>query len=262
MNPPAAARAAFGYARRGWLVLPIEPRGKRPAGGMGLHHASANVDEIDVWYLRWPKAGVGIVCSEESGLLVVDVDPRHGGVESMRALVAVVGPLWMTTLTAETGGGGHHLVYQHPARPVRNGAHVLGSGVDVKALGYIVAAPSIHASGKPYRWLPGCPQDPQPLPPALLERLRPPPAPPRSQVPAQVSSGDPLSRLAGFVLGAQEGQRNGALYWAAKRAQEYAAAGQVAVADAEAVLSLAAREIGLGSSEIAATLRSALGAAA
>jgi uncharacterized protein (DUF927 family) len=84
-----------------------------------------------------------------SGLLAVDVDPRNGGDSSLDELQAKHGQL---PKTAEqiTGGGGRHIVYRHRGGSVpKNLAH----GIDLKGDGgYIVLAPSIHASGNRYQW--------------------------------------------------------------------------------------------------------------
>ncbi len=58
------------------------------------------------------------------------------------------------TATVLTGGGGWHLLFRYPScTTVRSGPDKLGPGVDVKGCaGYIVAPPSIHRTGNPYRW--------------------------------------------------------------------------------------------------------------
>lgn len=95
---------------------------------------------------------LGIRCG--SGLVVLDIDPRHGGTDSLRALVAQHGPLPHGPLVY-TGGGGVHLYF--------SGAHNLPSydlapGVEVKARGsQVVAPPSVHASGRIYAWSPSRP---------------------------------------------------------------------------------------------------------
>jgi putative DNA primase/helicase len=81
---------------------------------------------------------------------VVDVDPRNGGDASYRHLRANGMPeTWM----AVTGGGGIHVFFRHePATP--KGVTGLLSGIDIKDTGgYVVAAPSLHRSGKSYRWV-------------------------------------------------------------------------------------------------------------
>ncbi len=104
---------------------------------------------IRAWWTRWPDANIGVPTGTPSKLMVVDIDPRNGGNESFEALIAKHGPL---PRTAEqfTGGGGRHIVFRHPGVKL---ARELAPGIDLKAEGgYIIAAPSIHESGKRYVW--------------------------------------------------------------------------------------------------------------
>ncbi len=57
--------------------------------------------------------------------------------------------------SVSTGGGGSHIYFAHPGRPVQNSAGRIGSGLDIRGDGgYVVAPPSIHSSGELYRWDP------------------------------------------------------------------------------------------------------------
>ncbi len=132
--------------------------GKRPYTHRGLHDASTDPDQIRGWWRKWPDANVGIRTGAESGLIVLDVDPDHGGDESLAQLEALQGPL-PATVQQRTGGGGRHYLFQHPGTPVRNRAG-FRPGLDVRGDGgYIVAPPSRHISGERYAWEPGCSPD-------------------------------------------------------------------------------------------------------
>ena len=148
-KPKKRLRAALRYAKRGFPVFPVEPRGKRPLTPHGFKDATANPVQLAEWWNRWPNANIGIPTGSASGLLVLDIDPRSGGNESLERLIEAHGPLPDTT-TQTTGGGGRHLIFKY-VEGVRSG--VLADGIDVKAEGgYIVVAPSIHQSGNRYRW--------------------------------------------------------------------------------------------------------------
>lgn len=83
---------------------------------------------------------------------MVDVDPRHGGDDTLAQLEAQHGAL-PATVEALTGGGGRHILFRYPGYPVKSGGGVLGPGVDIKADdGNIVATPSTHLSGRQYCW--------------------------------------------------------------------------------------------------------------
>ena len=101
-----------------------------------------------------PRANIGIVCGQASGIVVLDIDVG-GGFETLARLEAEhpEEPL-PATMLAETGKGGRHWVFRHPGVKVSNGKPWgKSSGIDLKAdRGMIVAAPSISGYG-PYRWI-------------------------------------------------------------------------------------------------------------
>lgn len=185
MTRPALARA---YGAHGWPVLPLHSPGtggcdcrrpcnspaKHPRTRNGLQDASADVDVIEQWWSMWPNANIGIATGRTSGLVVLDVDFRTGGDQSLAALTAKHGGLPETPCVAT--GNGLHYYFEHPGEQVRCSAGRIGPGLDLRGDGgYVVAPPSVHASGKPYTWLVAC--DPVPMPAWLttheLPTLRP-----------------------------------------------------------------------------------------
>ncbi len=127
--------------------------GKHPISQLvpqGQKDATADPNTVCGWWEAYPDANVGIACTEASGLLVIDVDPRHGGDKSYDGLRAEyeLPPTW----TVRTGGGGWHLYFRHPGGAVRSALPGEYPGIDVKGNGYVVAPPSVHASGKAYEW--------------------------------------------------------------------------------------------------------------
>lgn len=149
------ADAARGYAARGWSVIPMQPHGKRPlVAWREFQQRVASADEIDRWFRRWPDANVGVVTGRISGIVVVDVDLRHGGPDSVADAEAAHGPL-PPTVEAATGGGGRHLYYAHPGATLSNRV-AIRPGIDVRGDGgCIVAPPSVHPSGRRYAWVDG-----------------------------------------------------------------------------------------------------------
>jgi hypothetical protein len=131
------------YARLGWPVLPVMPGGKEPLNGQGINHATTDLNIIAAWFTSHPDANIGIRL-DQAGMLAVDIDPGHGGpLELVDELPA--------TLTANSGGGGRHLLYRLPEGAQPPGK--LREGVDLKHHGYIVVEPSVHPSGGVYNWL-------------------------------------------------------------------------------------------------------------
>ncbi len=144
--------AALRYLAFGWSVVPAAERGKRPKIRWQVfqdgHPSEAQVRH---WFERWPNANASVVTGAVSGIVVLDVDPKHGGEESLAREVGRRGAL-PDTVEAKTGGGGRHLYFRHPGFEVRNRAG-LAPGLDLRGDGgVIIVPPSIHPSGKPYLW--------------------------------------------------------------------------------------------------------------
>jgi len=145
---------------------------------------------------------------------VVDVDPRHGGDESWRDLAQSLGSDIEETRIGATGGGGAHYVYRTPINEqVSSWASSerytgpLGPGVDLRASGgYIVAPPSVHASGALYQWEDD--REPAVLPYKLLEKIHGP-----------RGSGSPikLDNTADILNGVPQGERDYTLFRLAAR---------------------------------------------
>jgi hypothetical protein len=147
--------------------------GKHPRTQNGLGAATTDQGRIRTWWAQWPDANIGILTGSTSGLLVLDVDNKAGrcGRENLAALAGAHGGL-PATLTASTGSG-EHFFFKHPGEAVKNSAGTLAEGVDVRGeRGYVVAAPSLHASGKRYAFASG-EQTLAEVPPWLLAKLRP-----------------------------------------------------------------------------------------
>jgi len=146
------AEYALAYAAIGWHVFPIERGTKRPIGRLtprGHLDATTDPEKIRAWWAAVPDAGIGIAM-QASGLVAVDVDPRNGGHFDLERIEAERGRL-ITDVLAFTGGGGQHLVFLAPSDIGRLPGK-LARGVDLKADGYILVAPSLHPSGKTYEW--------------------------------------------------------------------------------------------------------------
>jgi hypothetical protein len=169
--PGPLGRAALDLADRRWLVIPCEPHGKRPLTLHGVNDATSSPDTIRGWWSRWPDANIGVATGRVSGLVVLDVDPRNGGAESLARLQTEHGSLPRTP-TALTGGGGAHYLFAHPgAGEVRCRNGLPGyPGIDLKGDGgYVVAPPSTHPTGRPYSWQVTPVGPPAPCPLWLIE---------------------------------------------------------------------------------------------
>jgi len=143
------------YLARGWSLLPLRSQDKRPlVAWEPLQSSHPSAEQVADWFGRWPDANIGIVTGEISNLIVLDIDPKHGGDASLDRLERQFGQL-PATIEVTTGGGGHHFYFAHPGGLIRSRSG-LAQGVDLRGDGgYIVAPPSIHPSGHPYLWAVG-----------------------------------------------------------------------------------------------------------
>jgi hypothetical protein len=139
------------YLRRGWSVFPMKPKSKQPAVKWEpyQHERMSEADAIAHW-TEHPTHGIGIVTGAISDLVIVDVDPRNGG-----DVDAVLAKGCKTKCVVQTGSDGRHFYFKHPGGVVR-GKYKGLPGVDRQGDGrYVVAPPSIHPNGNPYRMLQG-----------------------------------------------------------------------------------------------------------
>ncbi len=153
-NPTTLLDAALDYAKRGWPGFPCKSRAKTPLITDWPNKATTDEGTIRRWYTQWPEANWGIVAGNRSGIVVLDVDPKHGGHVTLERLEDAWGRL-PDTVEQHTGGGGRHLLFRYPANghAIRNSAGAVGLGLDVRGEGgYIVVVPSTHESGGVYTW--------------------------------------------------------------------------------------------------------------
>lgn len=144
--------SAWGLAQEGFHVFPISPGQKAPPLFTGwIEKATRDPEQIKAWWERNPTANIGISTSkfgDDEALLVVDVDNKNGkkGDDELLRL-ELEGKEFPDTFIQRTPTGGRHLVYR-VREPVRQGANVLGPGIDVRSRGgYIVGAGSCLPGG-------------------------------------------------------------------------------------------------------------------
>jgi hypothetical protein len=272
---------AIAYARRGWPVLPLhsfvngsctcghrECTKKHPWTEHGFNDASTDEATIHTWFELFPNANLAIATGAPSGLVVVDLDPKHGGFDSALELAKKHGEFPPTPEVA-TGGGGRHLYFRHPGKPTKSTSSKVAPGVDIRADGgYIVAPPSKHASGVVYEWTHSPDQVAfAELPTWLLEHVLEPAKPRKSPSPARRHHGglspDHYTRYVfkheiAELSRAVEGTRNNNLNKAAFRLGQFVGAGLLARNDVEAALLDQAQGLGLSDREAESTVWSGI----
>lgn len=254
---PSLAVAARNLASVGVPVFPCLPEGKRPLTRRGFLDARSDAAQVAAWWSRTPNANIGIPTGGASGVVVVDVDvhgPTDGRVAWKRA--ADAGLVSGAGLLVRTPTGGTHAYF--PATPGREQRswQAASAGVDFRGDGgYIIAPPSqrvIDGSVVRYRVADIAAHSVGPVDAARLRDF----LDPRPATPAHASGGEvtvDAERLAAWVSGRGEGERNRSLFWAACRLAESG----TSPADALDALGAAAHSAGLSDREITTTVRSA-----
>ena len=150
---PVLQQAARDLAHSGLQVHPLH--GKAAYLKDYPHRATTEPAQIDVWWQQAPTANVGYVVAAD--MLVLDVDPRHGGLASLAALEKRHGALPDTwKVITGRGDGGFHLLYT--LRPGWKDPlpYVSDIAPGVQVLGHlhnVVGVGSIHPeTGQPYVW--------------------------------------------------------------------------------------------------------------
>lgn len=254
--------AALATAARGWPVFPCAPRSKRPATERGFHDATTDPERIRAWWAADARFNVATATGPVSGLLVLDID---GDPSELLA-----GRLVPASVTQRTGGGGYQVLFAWtPALEGFPTSRVKPlPGLDTRGRGgYVVLPPSIHPSGRPYRWCENYGPDEIPLaaPPRWLVEALTPAAPvlPARRAPNvdSVTSAAYVARAIDAeceaLASAPEGARNATLNRAGYALARFVAQGD---ADADGVvraLAYAAARAGLPERETARTIASA-----
>ena len=134
--------AGLAYASFGWPVLPLwgineqtgrcmcgasdcKP-GKHPYGLFvphGAKDATTDVNTIKKWFANSNNINIGIVTGKASGLVILDVDPVHGGNESLKKFGEMP-----KTPTTKTGSGGTHYYFKHPDGNIKNSVGTIAAG--------------------------------------------------------------------------------------------------------------------------------------
>jgi len=140
--------SAKDYRDKGFSVIPLSPRDKQPlVNWKKFQKKKANHGQITSWWTQTPEANVGIVTGKISRLVVIDCDSEQAVDDFLKKF-----PEAKCTRQTKTGKGVHFYFRWSPG--IRNSAGTFQNGIDVRSDGgYVVAPPSIHPNGTPYKWL-------------------------------------------------------------------------------------------------------------
>lgn len=172
MIPGNLGAHALAYAELGYEVFPLNAD-KTPKTPNGMKDATSDPAIVAGYWELWPDALIG--CRIPPGFILIDVDPKHRGMDTWLALKAAYGDPPLTRVHASgRGDGGGHLWFRRPegtlsARGLNRwarehgtgepaGKHSWISGIDLLHYGhrYTILPPSPHPlTGKAYQWVEG-----------------------------------------------------------------------------------------------------------
>lgn len=152
------------YAELGLAVLPIhgvvdgictcgdsncDRPGKHPSIPRGVYGASTDVEWLENSYRDHPDENVGVATGRVSGIILLDLDTQEAIDQANR--------LGLPKTWAFVTGKGEQYAFKYPALQedfyVQNAVQI-GPGMDIRSDGgYSVIPPSIHYSGKEYKWI-------------------------------------------------------------------------------------------------------------
>lgn len=143
---------ALHLASLGFWVFPLRVNGKTPTSKGWQEQATRDLETIrSIWKNR--DYNIGIYTSkflDNQALVVIDVDNKKGkaGDDELFRL-ELEGFELPGTREHGTPSGGHHIIYRCD-RPLRQGADVLGRGLDIRSRGGYIVAPGSRVEAGVY----------------------------------------------------------------------------------------------------------------
>jgi putative DNA primase/helicase len=272
---------ALSYASYGWRVLPLhsikngactcsagskcQHAGKHPRTARGVKNATTDVNQIKVWWQKWPDANIGIATGRVSQIIVVDIDGDEGKGNFDR-LIEANGRVPKTVIVKTPRG--RHIYFKAPGYRVLNSASRIAPGIDVRGDGGYVVAPG-STTADAYAFKPGRGPDEIEVavaPEWLLKKMGKSPPASGPQIPAEIAvayrkraeayANAALTRELDRLKKAPLHQRNNTLNACAFNLGQFLPHGLFNETRIAAELTAAASGIGLGESEIAPTIKS------
>ncbi len=106
-------------------------------------------EEVTSWFTEYPDANIAIITGDVSGIIVMDLDSPDAEQYAKDKGCFDGTPRVVT-------GRGSQVYLQHPEYPVHNSSN-RALKIDIRGDGgYVVAPPSMHGSGRQYRWMEDC----------------------------------------------------------------------------------------------------------
>jgi putative DNA primase/helicase len=147
-----ALEHAVRYAALGWRCFPIVEGTKKPTIKAWPEQATVDRTALTRWLANGKAYNLAVATGAGSGILVLDIDPRHGGDDSLSNLIDRYGPL-PDTVECLTPSGGRHLYFRYPKETeIRNSVSKLAPGLDIRGEGGYALLPPSKIGGGSYEW--------------------------------------------------------------------------------------------------------------
>lgn len=182
---PSKLAAALDLAKHGFPVFPIKPwienasdpkkaidEAKEPLIVNWQNLATVDLEQVAQVWNKVPDANIGI---PTANFIVLDVDPRKGGDDTLAALELTED--FPATVESITWSGGTHRIYALPPHTVAGNRVNLWPGIDIRSYGGLIVAPGSTIDNCEYRWREGhSPADLRPAlaPQWLIDKVRAP----------------------------------------------------------------------------------------
>jgi len=148
--PESVLEWALFYLQRGWSVIPAGGNKRPLIKWREFTQRRPTEAEVRRWYARSPKAGVAVVTGAVSGIVVLDVDIKNDGDQSLEALIGE-GQIPKAALEGSrvrTPSGGAHYYFAYPGGKTVQTLLGFRPGLDLKGdRGYVIAPPTKGQKG-------------------------------------------------------------------------------------------------------------------
>jgi RecA-family ATPase len=132
--------AALQLARDGFVIFPAHAQTSRPYVSAWQNVATADPDQVEEWWNKWPNAVPALPTGQRNGVAVLDVDMKKGKNGLADLEVLGLDPDRLSGGSVTTPSGGRHYYFEHE-EGLRSSAGQIAPGLDVRAEGGYVIAP-------------------------------------------------------------------------------------------------------------------------
>lgn len=153
---------ALPLIERGFSVIPIEPRGKRPIGGFGATRRTRDVAVVEGWAEQFPEANVGIVADENTVILESDDLTRleeiiHNATGASLGNTILAREAY-TLMACGSNDMRPHFFFKRTEKATNVGNLAVPGLFEARFSNqYVVGPGSVHPNGSVYRWLNSAP---------------------------------------------------------------------------------------------------------